>query len=138
VQKNFKRMNTSRGMALIVVIAVFAVVTVMAAGWVRSVMLEHRLTRLHAERAQARWLAEAGVRRAAARRAADANYDGETWHVDASDLGGKKAGEVVLHVTVPDDGVAAGQLRLVAEARYPAERAAAVRSTKTVFFSPND
>ena len=52
---------------------------------------------------QAQWLAEAGVERAVARLAANADYAGETWNIPAEELAGGEAAVVRIHAeTIAD------------------------------------
>jgi type II secretory pathway component PulK len=121
-----------RGAAIIIILVVFAVTMTLAAVWTRRILSENRAQRLSAERAQARWLAEAGVRRAAARLVASADYDGEDWLISAADLNLRHPASVLIRVEPDDSG---DRVRLVARARYPQAKVR-VQVTKTVFFTP--
>jgi Tfp pilus assembly protein PilX len=122
-----------RGAVLIVLLAVFAVTMALAGLWARRIVSEHRLAHRVAQRAQAQWLAEAGVRRAAAQLTADPNFTGEEWSIAADDLGQSYSALVVLSIEPVAD--APGSYRITAEARCP-EQKPRVRITKTVAFTP--
>jgi len=121
-----------RGAVLIILIAVFAVIMALAAVWAKRTVVEHRRQRRVEQRAQAEWLAEAGVRRAAARLSIDPEYDGETWSIDANELNQRASAEVEIQIEPVTDSA---NLRLIARARYPA-REPRVQSTKTIEFTP--
>ncbi len=95
------------------------------------------------EQTRALWLADAGLRRAAARlRSKQVDYRGEDWHLDAEMIGGNHDGEVAIRIEsvdvsadennqgLPEDTMRA--FRIVATADYPAGDARHVRITKTV------
>lgn len=121
-----------RGAVLIALLAVFAIFATVAGVWARSIVRERRQQRLQEELVQVRWLAEAGVRRAAARLSADPAYVGETWQIEAPQLSRPESAAVVIRVEATDGP--AGQVRLVARAVYPRGKAR-MRQTKTVVFN---
>jgi len=116
---------------LIALLAVFAVVAIVAGGWARSVVQDRRLHGLQHDRVQARWLAEAGVRRGAARLLADSAYTGETWQIPASELGRSESAAVVIHLEPVVESSA--KVRITARAKYPQSHPR-VRESKTVVF----
>ena len=120
-----------RGAVMIIVLVLFAVTFAFAGIWAKRLLAEHRGQRRSEERVQAAWLAEAGVRRAAAQLSADADYQGEEWPVDAKELNRAKPASVLISI---QPGDSPGQVRLVARARYPREDAH-VQATKTVVFT---
>src|SRR5687768_10996419 len=105
-----------RGAALLIILVVFAVTMTLAGIWTRRTLAAHRGQQLAAQRLQAHSLAEAGVRRAAARLVADVDYAGEEWTVPAADLKLPKPAGVLIQV---EPAEADGQYRLTARARYP-------------------
>jgi hypothetical protein len=121
-----------RGAALLIILVVFAVTMALAGVWTRRSLAAYRGQRLAGERLQVRWLAEAGVRRAAARLSADADYDGEEWTIAADELNFPKAASVLLRVERGDED---GEYRLTARARYPRQEHRA-QVTKIVTFTP--
>jgi type II secretory pathway component PulK len=116
---------------MLIILVVFAVTMALAGVWTRRALAAHRDQRLAAERLQVCWLAEAGVRRAAARLSADSGYDGEEWTVPGEKL--KLAGSARVLIRVePADG---DGFLLTARARYPQDDVR-VQFTKTVTFTP--
>jgi hypothetical protein len=122
-----------RGVAVIIIIAVLAMTMAFAGVWARRIVMERRAARSAEEQQQARWLAEAGVRRAAARLAADPAYVGETWLIDPAEIDRPSFAEIEIVVEPGDSATAAATL--VAKARYPRDKPR-VRSTKTIKFTP--
>lgn len=123
-----------RGMALIVVISVFAVAMALGAAWTKSALLRLRRQQLAEQRAQAVWLAEAGVRRGAAQLAADPNFAGEAWLVAAAELSRPADASVEIEIEIERIEDAPESARITAIAAYPAMRPR-VRVRKTVAFS---
>lgn len=106
----------SRGVVLIVVLVAIGISLTLFGLWGRNIVREHRQLVLHRYRMQAARLAEAGVRRAVARRAADPGYQQETWPVPADHLGGTHAAQVEIRAARND---ADNSVRLFATAQYP-------------------
>jgi len=110
-----------RGGALIITLACLVILGVLQALVIQSVVAERRLAREHAQRHQARWLAEAGIQRAAAALAVSNAYRGENWQLSAAqggDNGLTQAGAVEIEV-LP---AATATDRLVrVKAAYPAD-----------------
>lgn len=139
--------RSRRGAVLIIVIAVFAIVMALAAVWGKRMVADYRRQRRVEQRAQAEWLAEAGVRRAAARLTIDPAYAGETWTVSAKELNQQAGAAVEISVeplaasvnapetTADADTPTAQTYRLTARARYPAPDPR-VQSTKIIEFTP--
>jgi Tfp pilus assembly protein PilX len=122
-----------RGVAAIIIIAVLAMTMAFAGVWARRIVLERRAARRAEEQQQARWLAEAGVRRAAALLSADPAYTGETWTIDAAEIDRPSPAEIEIVVEPSDSATAPATL--VAKARYPRD-VPRVQSTKTIKFTP--
>ena len=74
-------------MVLIVLLVCLAVAAALIVGTVRIALVSHQATQTASWKAQARWLVESGVERAAAKLAADPAYAGETWNIPAAELG---------------------------------------------------
>jgi Tfp pilus assembly protein PilX len=87
-----------RGMILILILACLAIATMLLITGVKLAISSHRIARTFGWSVQAQWLAESGMERAAAKLAADADYNGETWKIPAKDLGGDDAGMVKIEV----------------------------------------
>jgi hypothetical protein len=116
----------------IIVLVLFAVTFTLAAVWAKRLLAERHGQVRADERVQAQWLAEAGVRRAAAQLSANADYDGEEWLIEAPDLDRPKSASVLITV---ESGAEPNQFRLVARARYPHDQPR-VQTTKSVAFTP--
>jgi Tfp pilus assembly protein PilX len=106
-----------RGAVLIVILVCFALAAVLFVVIARQALVARRIVEKQLWSAQAQWLAEAALERAAARLGADAKYNGETWKIPAAELSGDNGGVASIHV----EGVAGRpERRLVrVEADYP-------------------
>jgi hypothetical protein len=101
-----------------------------------ALLIELRQTRQTAIEVQAQWLADAAVERAAARLAANSNYEGESWQVD---LPGPSAaailrGNVKIKIERDDSDMST---RVVIETNYPADSRRRVRAERTVSIATN-
>lgn len=130
-----------RGGSIIVVIAFYAIAITMMGVWIRSALVHHRQVSRWHERTQAVWLAEAGVRRAAARLARDDGYQGERWDIPAAEIGGQGAAEVIILVEPLESGDKLAEnlgrpsqrrLRISATATYPLGSRSKNQFTKTI------
>jgi len=119
-----------RGAVLLVAIVCIAVASVIFLSLLRLSVAERRRVETEAWQVQAAWLAESGIERAAARLAADPEYQGETWALPADLLGGRYDAVVKIRVeTIPDDE----PRRLVhVEADYPDDPQNRARRSKQV------
>ena len=122
-----------RGAVTIVVLVLFAVTFTLAAVWAKRLLSERRSQVRAEERIQTEWLAEAGVRRAAAQLSIDAEYVGEEWLIEAAEINRPKLASVLITI---EPGGKPNQFRLIARARYP-DKQPRVQATKTVAFSPS-
>lgn len=122
--------SARRGALMVVALAILAVVTALALTAVRSLAVAARAQRQQAWHAQAVWLAEAGVERAAARLHSEPNYRGELWPVSAAELSGADAGEVQIEVQPAE---MEGRWRLNVSATFPIDPQHKATVTKTVF-----
>jgi Tfp pilus assembly protein PilX len=132
--------NARRGVTIIIVLAFFAIAITMLGVWVRAALTQRRQMQRWHQRAQATWLADAGVRRAAARLAGEGTaYQGERWYIGAGSLGGEEDAEVAIRIehgtdsgfTEDPTGESSRRVRIVATADYPAGPRRRVRFTKT-------
>jgi hypothetical protein len=114
---------------MVAVIVVFAISMALFGLWAQSAVREHRRLAGHELRVQAGRLAEAGLQRAIARRAANAQYDGETWSIPAAVLGGAHAAEVRIRIAPAAD---AGRLRVEAVAEFPVGAVQRAQVTKHI------
>jgi Tfp pilus assembly protein PilX len=116
-----------RGFVLVAVVVVLTISLALFGVWARAAVQQHRRSRNEALRLQAIRLAEAGLRRAMVRRAAESAYNGETWRVDGSELASVHAGEVRIRVE-PSTDIAG--LRFEATAEFPVGVAQRAQITK--------
>jgi hypothetical protein len=115
--KRERNASSRRGIVLIAVVALFAISLVLFAVWTQTAIGQQQRIRNQEYRVQAVRLAEAGVRRAIARRLADPQYESEVWRVAAEMLDGPNAAEVRIRVVAGD---AAATLLYEATAEFPA------------------
>ncbi|HEY3395518.1 MAG TPA: hypothetical protein VGK58_22645 [Lacipirellulaceae bacterium] len=130
--KTGKPVASRRGIVLIAVVALFAISLTLFGVWAQAAVRHQQRIRNQQYRVQAVRLAEAGVRRAVARRLADAQYETEVWRVPAEMLDRSHAAEVRILVTA---GGAAGTLLYEAIAEFPAggvRRAQITRRIETI------
>ena len=121
-----------RGAVLILTLVCLALATIIGGVLLRWVVMEHKLLATRANESQARWLVEAGIERAAARLASNAEYAGEIWSVAAEELPAGFAGRVNLHI---DEVEGEPRQRTIAvEAKYPVEAGTAVRVRKQIVY----
>jgi hypothetical protein len=113
---------------ILVIVAVSLSMTLFGL-WAQSMVKEHRRFANQQFRIQATRLAEAGVRRAMARRAADSAFTEETWSVPAESLGGTHGATVQIRVGRNDDNTA---LRYEATAQYPTDATRRAQITKHI------
>jgi hypothetical protein len=123
------RKKEQRRAAVMVVVLVCLMVLLMLGG----VLLRRAQTQraqVHAEefRAQAEWLAEAGLERASARLSASPDYDGETWDLAPESLTGRWPGRVVIAVQNVNGNPGRRMVRVRAD--YPVHEALRARQSK--------
>jgi hypothetical protein len=123
------RRSPRRGVVLIVILATTSICLVLFGLWAKNLVREHGRSISRQQRVQATRLAEAGLRRAIARRSSDPEFQQEVWNIPADQLGGRYAGVVELHVTNSNNGEAE---RYEATARYPADAARRAQVTKHI------
>lgn len=111
------------------VIAFYAIAIAMIGLWVRSAIDRHQQSRQWHEKAQAIWLAEAGVRRAVANLVRQQDYLGEVWQIDADQLGGTETAEIKIEIETTDDEP---RFKITATAIYPAGTKKRVQHTKSL------
>ncbi len=121
-----------RGAVLIMTLVCLALATIIGGVLLRWVVMEHKLLASQAHESQARWLAEAGLERAAARLQSDAEYAGESWQIAASEMPSGHAARVELRIEAVE-----GEPRrrsIVAEAAYPTDAADPARVRKRIIY----
>ena len=112
-----KRSAERRGAALLITLVCLVLLAVIGGALLRLVLLERKLLDSRERHCQSRWLVEAGLERAAARLAAEPDYQGETWALSAEELGGQEPGVVNIQVVAAPDRPA--WRRIVVQADYP-------------------
>jgi hypothetical protein len=119
-----------RGAILIVILVCFFVAASMFALLARHSVAEHRAAETQLWTAQAQWIAEAAIDRAAARLAVDANYTGDTWTISAAELGGDDGAKARIHIEKIDGSPNLRTVRV--EADYPDDPVHRARWTKQI------
>lgn len=117
-QRRSKTRPRRRGIALVAVLVLFAISLTLFGLWAKSAVRERQHLASKFLRVQAQQLAEAGVHRAMALRAADPEYDEEIWSVPAESLGGTRRAEVHIRISPTQDAAA---IRIEATVTYPVE-----------------
>ncbi len=120
------------GAATLLLILCLAVLGMVCGATYRAIALDERLARHERQRAQAWWLAEAGLQRALARLDSEPGFRGEVWSIDAAELGGSDG--AIVNIQLRGDAADGRQREVVATAQYPAG-ANAVRQTRTIFWN---
>lgn len=110
-----RRARRSRPAFLLV--SVLVCLTLAMALWAvrtRTLLLERRVLRTQQLTLQSEFLADAAIARAKAQLAADPAFRGETWQLDAAQLGGLGTGSVVITVGEPAGEPGNYQIKAVA------------------------
>ena len=120
---------------MVMVIVCLVVATVVCGLLLKTAVLARESADAQHHRVQARWLAESGIERAAARLAQDARYSGETWTLPAAEL--PHGGLVRIAVESPrgragPPGPRRGPLSRRSIARMPIYERSCGRDTLTV------
>lgn len=121
-----------RGAVLIMALVGLVLLTVIGGTLLRWIAMEHKLLRSREQANQARWLAEAGIERAAARLADAEDYAGETWQIAATDLPAGKSARVRLQVATVDDQPR--QRSIEVDVEYPSEADLPARIHKQIVY----
>ncbi|MGD9855535.1 MAG: hypothetical protein AB7U20_11365 [Planctomycetaceae bacterium] len=122
------------GTAMIVAIICLTLTSAMAVSLVRLALASHEQADREGWRLQSVWLAESGLRRAAARLEGGDEYAGEMWAVD--DLGAAHEGGRVA-ITITEDAENGARLTITAIADFPLDPDDRIRTTRTLTF-PRD
>lgn len=105
-----------RGVVLFIAIVCTAMAALVFLAILKTAVAERRALETRQWQEQASWLVESGLQRAAARLAAEPDYQGETWKIPAAELGGRDG--AVVRIQVEPDGDEAGR-RVSVQADYP-------------------
>jgi Tfp pilus assembly protein PilX len=122
-----RRLPTSasrRGGVLVMALVCLVILGVLQVLVVKAVVADRQVLREQAFRQQARWLAEAGVERAAARLMVNADYRGETWELPAEELssGARRPSDAARVEIEVESAPGSPKARIVrARAAYPRE-----------------
>lgn len=125
-----RRHLQGRGAVTIVVLLVLVLCVALGSRLANNVALGRNVSRVEQHELQAEWLAESGVRRAAARLVSDANYTGETWTIEATSLSGADGAAVTIRVERSEAQPLERQV--IVEAEYPSGKAHRVRRTREI------
>ncbi len=128
-----KQSNDGRrgGLALMVVLVALAIVSAIAMSLLKSAISQHRQAAREVLVAQARWLAESGIDRAAALLKSDHKTEGFQWSVTAEQLGSRDAAKVTIEIKSVEN--APQRRQIIAATEYPAESPKRIRTTATRF-----
>ncbi|QDV33037.1 hypothetical protein [Tautonia plasticadhaerens] len=126
------RSDRRRGGAALVALVCLSLIAMVVAGLLRLGASRAAGLDAVARRAQADWLVEAGLERAALRVSRDPDYGGETWDLPAEALGGR-AGSVVIEVERGEGG-ASGPRVVRVRADYPSDGDPSRRVRRTKVF----
>ena len=119
-----------RASALLVILVCFIVATAIFVMLGRQAVSERRAGEAQLWTAQAQWIAEAAVERAAARLKADGKYAGETWAIPAAEMNGKQNATASIHI---ENVAGRPDSRLIrVEADYPDDPVHRARVTKQI------
>jgi len=119
-----------RGYMLLAAMICLLLVSLVSTSLLRTALLQYKQVRNQELEAQALWLAEAGIERAAARLARDPNYAGETWQITLSPADKPMPASVTIAVVAKTATQPAQHVTVVAV--YPTDRAQRAQVTKTV------
>jgi type II secretory pathway component PulK len=119
-----------RGMLAIAVLVCLIVLTLIAGALLRIGAAQREEVRAEERRLQAEWLAEAGLRRALARLDAEPAYTGETWTIEARELGAADSATVTIAIERQSGDPKSRTIR--ARADYPRDPPARARCTRQI------
>jgi hypothetical protein len=129
--RTFRHRDRRSGIVLVSIIVVIALCMALFGLWAQAAVRGHHRLQGEAYRFEAGRLAESGVARAIARRAADASYATETWSIPAAELGGAYAGNVQITIeNIGDDDRTVERIRAVA--KFPADAVHQAQVTRTI------
>ena len=127
--QDFLHATERRGAFMVVVIVCLLVSTLIIAALLKLALLQSRRQIHEQHRVQAEWLADSALERVASRLSGDPGYQGETWSIEAAELGGRDGARVTIRVEA--DKSQTDNRRVEIEAIYPAEGPQPVRRRLT-------
>lgn len=104
-----------RGSFLVVALVCLVLSAVLIAALLRSTLLLSRQAQVEQQRAQADWLASAGLSRATSRLRSNPDYTGEIWNVPAESLRGSEPARVEIQVRTNERNTSHKAIVVVAE-----------------------
>jgi type II secretory pathway component PulK len=117
-------------MLAIAVLVCLIVLTMFAGALLRVGAAQRDEVRAEERRLQAEWLAEAGLRRALARLDADSAYAGETWNIEARELGAADSATVAITIERQPCDSKSRAIRVRAD--YPRDPPGRARCTRQI------
>ena len=118
------------GVVLVAVLVCMMLAAALFVAILGGAAARHRQIQQRQLEMQAVWLTEAGVERAAARLASDADFTGDTWHIAAEQLGGRHDG--MVRTLVQRDATLPDRYLVTVNADYPNDPVNRVRNSKTI------
>ena len=135
-QRGHHRGRHRRGTILVLAMVCVAITMSIMMSLVRSALSHHATQTMHVNAAQANWLAESALERAAARLAVDPSYTGETWELPPGEFGegesDSSADPAVVRIEVKPAGNGARERAIHVTADYPNSTAHRVRRGKQI------
>lgn len=119
-----------RAALLVAVIACLTVCTLLMGTLMKSLVAAHRGSDQYEYSLQSLFLAEAGVRRAAAQMSLDPAYEGESWEIPADVLG--RFHNAIVQIRVQPLEEDAGIRRIQVESQYPLQPQLRVVQTREI------
>jgi len=117
-----------RGAAIVCALVCLVMAAALAAVVTRIAVLGWQGARDEGRRAQAAWLVQSGLERAAARLATEPDYAGETWRIPADVLDGRHDAVVLIEVTTAAENPRQRTVRVRAD--YPDDLVDRIRKSK--------
>jgi type II secretory pathway component PulK len=121
-------------MLAIAVLVCLIILSMVAVALLRVGVARRDEVRAEERRLQAEWLAEAGLRRALARLDADPAYTGETWNIEARELGAPDSATVAIAIERQAGDTKSRTIRVRAD--YPRDPPSRARCTRQITASP--
>ncbi|MDZ7617512.1 MAG: hypothetical protein U1E05_10935 [Patescibacteria group bacterium] len=118
------------GFLLLSALVCVALVIAMGGLMTRMMVVNSQYDRAQLRRMQCQWLVDSGIERAAARLATEAEFTGETWHIEPEQLDGRNG--AVVQIAVTPQAEPSAWRTVSVQADYPADSPARVRHSRVV------
>lgn len=118
------------GAVLVAALVCLTLSTVLLGSLLNAAIRHRKQMRWEEYRLQAEWLAESAVERTADRLADDAEYAGESWKIDATQLDGQHS--ALVTISIRESANHPGIRTVTVVATYPANAARNTKRTKQV------